>query len=257
MILPLFFIPNAGTIWPVIWPEIHFRLGYKNEKFGFLLTHPIKDVRHLGEKHEAEYCMDVLKAIGVQNDDLDIFVPAQKEAEWVGKHWMQENNLKTSEFIVIHPGASDPAKCWPAANFALLMDRLAERYALKIVLIGAAQTVSMAEDILRQARRHSQFLNLTGKTSLAQTVSLLRRARLLISNDSGPVHVAAGVGTSVISLFLRDQPGINAERWKPLGAKSFILQFKPAAGQPGSIQVDNVLELAEQIFQKDGQYEIF
>jgi ADP-heptose:LPS heptosyltransferase len=108
----------------------------------------------------------------------------------------------------------------------------------------------VAADILRQTRDASQIVNLTGKTSLAQMVSLLRRSRLLISNDSGPVHVAAGVGSSVISLFLRDQPGINAERWKPLGPKSFILK-------PDSIKVDNVLELVEQIFQKDSQYEIF
>jgi len=233
------------------------RLGYKNEKFGFLLTHPIKDIRALGEKHEAEYCMDVLKAIGIEKGDLDIFVPLQKEAEGWMVHWMQENNLKSNEFIAVHPGASDPAKCWPAADFALLIDRLAERYALKIVLIGSSQTVSLAEDILRQARRQSQILNLTGKTSLAQTVSLLRRARLLISNDSGPVHVAAGVGTSVISLFMRDQPGINAGRWRPLGPKGFILEAKTISGLPGSISVDNVMNLTEQIFQKHGQYEIF
>jgi heptosyltransferase-2 len=230
------------------------RLGYKNNKFGFLLTHPLKDLRPSGEKHEAEYCMDVLKAIGIENADLDIFVPLQKEAEGWMLNWMIENNLKPNEFITIHPGASDPAKCWPTANFALLMDRLAERYAMKIVLIGSAQTIPSAQEILRQTHKASQFLNLTGKTSLAQTVSLLRRSCLLISNDSGPVHLAAGLGVSVISLFMRDQPGINAKRWKPLGPKSYILNNTL---QPGSISVDHVLELTEQIFQKNNQYEIF
>ena len=132
------------------------------------------------------------------------------------------------------------------------MDRLAERYASTIVLIGSPQTISCADEILRQTRKVSEFLNLTGKTSLAQTASRLRRARLLISNDSGPVHVAAGVGTSVISLFLRNQPGINAERWKPLGVKSFILSNSPI-----SFSVEDVLELTERIFLKNNQYEIF
>ncbi len=236
---------------------IPFRLGYKNEKFGFLLSLPLKDVRPWGTKHEAKYCMDVLKAIGVENDDLDIFVPLQKEAEGWMFNWMRENNLKPNEFIVIHPGASDFTKCWPTANFALLMDRLAERYALKIVLIGSPQTISFAEEILRQTRKAPEFLNLTGKTSVAQMASLLRRSRLLISNDSGPVHVAAGVGTSVISLFLRNQPGINAERWRPLGPKGFILKCDSLAGGFGSISVDHVMKLTEQIFKKDGQYEIF
>ncbi len=235
------------------WAGIPFRLGYKNNKFGFLLTHPLKDVRALGEKHEAEYCMDVLKAIGIEKGDLDIFVPTQKEAEASVLAWMQETHLKPNEFIAIHPGASDPAKCWPAADFALLIDRLTERYPVKIILIGSPQTSTSAQDILRQTQKASQILDLTGKTSLAQTVSLLRRARLLISNDSGPVHVAAGVGVSVISLFMRDEPGINAERWKPLGPKGFILK----AGPNAAIKVNDVMGLAEQIFQKEGQYEIF
>jgi len=248
---------------------VPYRLGYKNNKLGSLLTHPLKDIRPLGEKHEAIYCMDVLKAIGVENDELDLFVPLQKEAEGWMLNWMDENNVKTNEFIVIHPGASDPTKCWPTENFASFIDRFAERYSLKIVLIGTPQTMPVAAEILHKTRRSSEVLNLTGKTSLAQMASLLRRSRLLISNDSGPVHVAAGVGCSVISLFLRNQPGINAERWKPLGPKSFILSNKQGeeikldtkgkviAGKPGSISVDSVLELTEQIFQKNNQYEIF
>jgi lipopolysaccharide heptosyltransferase II len=233
------------------------RLGYKNNKFGFLLTHPLKDVRHQGTKHEAQYCLEALKAIGVETNDLDVFVPLQKEAEaWI-EQWMRENNVRSSEIIVIHPGASDTTKCWPPENFARLMDRLTERYTLKIVLIGSAQTMPVAAAILRQTQKTSRFLNLTGKTSLAQTVSLLRRARLLISNDSGPVHVAAGVGSNVISLFLRDQPGINAGRWRPLGPKGYLLKGNPMAGGPGSISVDHVLELTERIFRENNQYEIF
>jgi heptosyltransferase-2 len=229
-----------------------FRLGYKNEKFGFLLTLPIKDIRPLGQKHEAEYCMDVLKAIGIENNELDVFVPTQKEAEdWV-LQWIQENDLRPNDFIMIHPGASDPAKCWPIVNFASLIDRLIERFGLRIVLIGSLQTVPLAADILQKIRSSSKVLNLTGKTSVAQMASLLRRARLLISNDSGPVHVAAGVGTSVISLFMRDQPGINPERWKPLGPKSFVLSNTPAP-----ISVENVMDMIERIIQSNSQYEIF
>jgi len=233
---------------------VPYRLGYKNNKFGSLLTHPLKDDRPLGTKHEAQYCMDVLKAIDIEEGELDVFVPVQKEAEEWAFRWMQENNLKSNELIVIHPGSSDPAKCWPAANFALLIDRLIDRYTLKIILIGSSQTVPIAGDILRQMRRPSQIFDLTSKTSLAQMASLLRHSRLLISNDSGPVHVASGVGTGVISLFMRDLPGINAERWRPLGPKSFILNNKL---QPGLISVDSVLELTENIFQKHSQYEIF
>ena len=87
---------------------------------------------------------------------------------------MQDNNLKANEFIVVHPGASDPAKCWPTANFALLMDRLVERYGLKIVLIGSSQTIPISGDITQQSRTASGIMDLTGKTSLSQMASLLK-----------------------------------------------------------------------------------
>ncbi len=232
--------------------QIPVRLGYKNEKWGFFLTMPLKDTRPSGQKHEAQYCLDVLKALGIENDSLDLFVPLQKEAETWALSWMQGEGLQNHGFIVVHPGSSDPAKCWPPADFALLMDRLIEQYAVKIILIGSAPTLPVAEEILRLMRRQSQVINRTGKTSLAQTVSLLRRASLLISNDSGPVHLAAGVGTSVISLFLRNQPGINPGRWRPLGPKSHFL-----CGDPKPFKAEDVLHLAHQLFQKNNQYEIF
>lgn len=238
--------------WACFMAGIPYRLGFKNNKFGFLLNYPLKDSRPSGEKHEAEYCMDVLRAIGIENNDLSLLVPVQKSAEDWAIQWMQENNVRSNDFIAIHPGASDPAKCWSNANFAELIDRLTGRYTLKIVLLGSASTGLNATAILQQTRQSSQCLNLTGRTSVAQMASLLRRSRLLISNDSGPVHVAAGVGSSVISLFLRNDPGINPERWRPLGNKSFILSNIPV-----TFSVENVLDLTEEIFQKDNQYEIF
>jgi heptosyltransferase-2 len=232
---------------------IEHRLGYRNNKFGFLLTNPLKDPRAMGRKHEAEYCMDVLKSIGIKSHDLDVFVPLQKEAETWVRAWMEENHLVGGEFVAIHPGSSDPAKCWPSANFARLIADIAQRYPLKIVLVGSAEVAAVAAEILKLAPAGVNIVNMSGKTSLGQLASLLKRARLLISNDSGPVHVCAGVGTSVISLFLRDQPGINPGRWKPLGAKGHIL----CADGSGAIKVDDVLESVEQILKKDSQYEIF
>ncbi len=243
---------------------IPMRVGFKNKKFGGLLTHPLKDERHLGQKHEAQYCLDVLMALGVEGAGLDLFLPVQRDAEqWVGQ-WLSEHNIKPYEIIAIHPGASDATKCWPSANFSKLIDSLNQRYLLKVVLIGGLETISLSSDILRQCQK-VQVLDMTGQTSVAQTISLLRRCRLLISNDSGPVHAAAAVGIYVISLFLRNQPGINPERWKPLGPKGFVLANKSgeaiqldskgqiADGKIDSISVDEVLEQVEKIFQKDAQ----
>ncbi len=224
---------------------IPFRTGYKNEKFGLLLTNPIKDVRSQGQKHEVQYCLDVLKPIGAENNDMDLFVATQKEAEVWANDWLNAQDLKCGEFIAVHCGSSDPAKCWPVEKFAKLIDALQQRYSLKVVLIGSGDTTERANQIKQLTALKP--LDVTGKSSLAQTVSLLRRCRLLISNDSGPVHIAAAVGISVISLFMRDQPGINPERWKPLSDKGLYLY------RAEGLEIDHVLEAVESLLQKDHQ----
>ncbi len=204
---------------------ISYRLGYKNNKSGWLLTHPVEDRRHLGEKHEAAYCLDLLHAIGVNGDDLSLEVARDPLAD----QWVQgfiDRELAGQAFLAIHPDASCPTRCWPAASFAALVDRLAVLN-IKIVIVGAASAGVCAREI--SLRTSYPLCDMTGKTSLAQMVSLFRRAKAVISNDSGPAHVAAATGTPVISIFLRCQPGINPERWKPLGQKSCVVL--PPAGK--------------------------
>jgi heptosyltransferase II len=239
------------------------RVGYKDSKFGWLLTRPVPDVRSLGTRHEVHNCLCLLKELGIEDPDIDLFVPMQKPAEEWASQWLTENGIRPGHLIAIHAGASDSTKMWPAENFAELIKCLSTRYDLKVVLIGGPDTMPLAASIMKATG--GQVLDLTGRTSVGQTASLLRRCRLLVSNDSGPVHIGAGVGIYVISLFLRNQPGINPARWAPLGPKSFVLANKAGeevhlrqdgtvrAGRADSIGVNQVLELIERIFTADNQ----
>jgi len=220
------------------------RIGYKNNKFGLLLTKPVKDLRDRGEKHEAEYCLDLLRSVGIEGGEMDLLVPLHREAESWASAWFEAAGARPGELVAIHPGASDPAKCWPAESFARLADALISRYKVQVVLIGGKETAGTAAGILSSCL--PGVLDLVGKTTVAQTASVLRRCRLLISSDSGPVHLGAGAGTHVISLFLRDQPGINPRRWRPLGPRSFTLAN-------ANISVEDVLEIVERIFSKNNQ----
>ncbi|MBI4309205.1 MAG: glycosyltransferase family 9 protein [Candidatus Omnitrophica bacterium] len=242
---------------------VPWRVGFKNNKFGVLLTRPVKDTRSLGGKHEAEYCLEVLKSVGIEDAGLDVLVPVQKEAEAWAMLWFNGHGIHSGELIAIHPGASDSTKSWPTVNFARLIDVLTGRYAFKIALIGGQETRDTAKEIARLCR--SSVLDLTGATTVGQTAAILRRCRLLISNDSGPLHIGAGVGSYVIGLFLRNQPGINPARWRPLGPKAFMLANKGGeeiildpkgrikSGKLDSITVEEVVDLTEHIFTRDNQ----
>ncbi|VAX35440.1 ADP-heptose--lipooligosaccharide heptosyltransferase II [hydrothermal vent metagenome] len=225
------------------------RIGYKNNKFGFLLTHPIEDVRHYGKQHEAQYCLDVLKSVDIESKDLELYISIENEAEqWVSEFCRVHKIDDKNKLIAIHPGASDPAKCWPAHCFAELIEQLYAKYHAKCVIVGASNIQNITQKII-SSTQHS-IIDLTGKTTVSQLVSILKRADMLVSNDSGPVHIAAALQTPVISIFTRNQPGINPERWHPLGNKSreVVVAQKRDVQYAKKIMVDEVFEAVDAQF---------
>jgi heptosyltransferase-2 len=192
------------------------RIGYKNEKFGWMLTDPLNDTRHLGAKHETEYCLDVVRHLGVEIKNPSMFIPTQADAQqWAQQFILKNGGNREQSWVAIHPGASDPSRRWPEEYFAEVVNVLMKHYGAKIVFIGNAELKPVVERIRLLIK--DPVIDLTNEISLLQLSSLLRRCRLLISNDSGPAHIAAAVGSAVISIFTRNQPGINVERWRPLG----------------------------------------
>ena len=197
------------------------RLGYRNNKFGFLLTKGVKDIRMEGNKHEAEYCLELLKHIGVESNNLKLHVSLKRKSEDWARQFIKDNNISDSNILIaVHPGASCISKRWPARRFAEVIDAI-QFPVVKIILVGTADNEKIAKEI--RAAVQAPIIDLTGLTSIGQLASLLKRCRLLISNDSGPVHIAAAMGTPVISIFGRNQAGLSPRRWGPLGQNDVIL----------------------------------
>jgi heptosyltransferase-2 len=197
------------------------RLGY-NRKLGFLLTEAVKHTKQLGEKHELEYNFDLLRRIGVECIDRSLFVPIKPESEqWLENLLSEEGIGKSDNILIVHPGASCISKIWPAERFAQAADRLADKYGFKIFIIAGPKDMK-STFLMAQSMRHIA-VNLGGKVSLSQLVSLLKRSSLFISNDSGPVHIASSVGVPVISIFGRKQKGLSPKRWGPVGANTRTL----------------------------------
>ena len=239
---------------------IPYRIGYKNNKFGFLLTHPIKDIRHLGIKHESEYCLDVLKHLDIETENkVELFLPTHPKSEqWLHQFFKEKNISDKDRLVVIHAGASDPSRRWPEHYYADLIRHLIEKYNSKVVLIGDKSMQSISDKILSLVS--GPVFDLSGQTTMSHLVSLIRRCDLLISNDSGPVHLASGVSAPVVAIFTRNQPGINPERWRPLGPKirvvsvprnteiSFAKAKEMDAKYLEMIRMEEVLEAVDAIF---------
>ncbi|MBI1977296.1 MAG: glycosyltransferase family 9 protein, partial [Candidatus Omnitrophica bacterium] len=136
---------------------------------------------------------------------------------------LQTHGLESTRLVAINPGANWPPKRWPAEYFCELAERLIERYGIQVVLTGSHDDEPVAQLIL-DSHANSNILSLCGQTTVRQLGALFSMCRLVISNDTGPLHIAAGVGTNVIGLFGPTQPLETG----PLGrGKNIMIQYAP------------------------------
>jgi ADP-heptose:LPS heptosyltransferase len=126
-------------------------------------------------------------------------------------------------YIVLHPGASVPARAWPAQRCAEAVEALADAGHRVLVTGGPAERELTAFVAGRRG------VDLGGATSLAEMAAVLDGAAAVVVGNTGPAHLAAAVGTPVVSLF---SPVVPAERWAPYGVRSVLLgdQSAPCAG---------------------------
>ncbi len=205
---------------------IPIRAGY-NRKWAFLLTHKMEDKKYLGQKHEVEYNLELLNLIGIQTEDKALSLKI-------------DDGIIKGEDVALHPFTSDPVKQWPIENFRELAQRLVKELNKKVIVVGGKEELN--KSVAYFDNLGAGIINMTGKTTLIQLAALLRKCRLLISGDSGPVHLACAVGTQVLAIFRNDIPGKNAKRWGPWGKGHLVIEKPDIA----DITVDEVLDKARE-----------
>lgn len=126
----------------------------------------------------------------------------------------------TGGYVVVHPGASVPARAWSPARCAQTVEALAAR-GDRVVVTGGPDELALTA---RVAGRHG--IDLGGRTTFAEAAAVLAAARAVVVGNTGPAHLAAAVGTPVVSLFA---PTVPAARWAPYGVPTALLGDQQAA----------------------------
>lgn len=210
------------------------RVGY-DRKWGRLLTSRIPDRKALGEQHEIEYNLELLKVLGIEIRAPVLQLPVREDAELSISQLLDFMMvMKTDQLVAIHPWTSNLRKQWPSERFRALVQRLAELSGVRPVVVGSKEDQARCSEVMRG--EEGKVLNVVGRLSLRELAAFLRRVRVLVSNDSGPMHLAAAVGTPVVALFGTDEPGSHPTRWGPWGAGHTVIH-KPLA----EITVEEVL----------------
>ena len=120
--------------------------------------------------------------------------------------------------LLVHPGSRSAARIWPAENFAAVCDRVQQELGVPVVLVGGPGEREFIQDIRRHARTHVNAID--GPLTIPQFAALAAQFDLLLCHDSGPMHVAAAVGTPVVALLSSQNPVLFA----PTGAGHALLQ---------------------------------
>jgi len=193
------------------------RVGW-DKKLGFLLNVKIPHRKQEGKKHELEYTLDVLRKIDIPIKDKSTYFPINDLAIKRVVTLLRDKGIEADrKVLVIHPSASCPSKRWAQDKFSELIGLLSGKVNYPIVIITAKGEEIFAKEVVEK----NQVIDLRGKLSIGELGALLKRAVLFISNDSGPVHIAASLDIPVISIFGRKNPGLSPLRWAPIGENSF------------------------------------
>ena len=208
-----------------VWlARIPWRVGYYR-KWGGLLTHRLEDRKALGERHEVEYNLDLVRTLGFPTELSSWKLPQWPQERTEMLAMLREQGIGPAEpFVAVHPWTSNSLKQWPAERYRALIQRIAHNPALRIVIIGGLEERRGVSDVVPA---DVPIVDAVGRLTLRQLAELLRMSRLLVSNDSGPVHVAAAVGTKVVALFGSAEPASGPHRWGPWGEDHVVI-WKPS-----------------------------
>ena len=164
-------------------------------------------------------------------------VPVPATAERRMEELLVKEGVKPGDRLVaINPGAGRATKRWAVARFSALAERLASEAGARLLLLWGPDEAFMARDIALALPGHSALL--APPTDLGELAALLRRCRLMIANDTGPLHLAAALGTPALGLF----GPTSAERNGPYGSRCRGLQSPD--GTMGGLEVVTVFEAA-------------
>jgi lipopolysaccharide heptosyltransferase II len=166
--------------------------------------------------HAVDWYLAVLPRLGVPVDGNFTWLPERSAvAAAVKTRWKAEG----AQWIALQPGARWANKRWPAESFAELARQLAAHCTgARFVILGSAEDRPLGEVISRA--EPERCLNLAGQTSLPEMVEWLRRCELMVTNDTGPMHVAVALGKPVVAMFGPTEP----RRTGPYGRLEQVVQ---------------------------------
>jgi ADP-heptose:LPS heptosyltransferase len=244
---------------------IPIRVGTGYRLYSLLFNRKYYEHRRKGSYHELEYNLHLLRAIGLSYEDqnfqpvLPIPESAMKQAE---KLFYENGIVEKDRLIILHPGSKGSSRDWDSRNFGILGKYLAELPDVKVAITGNGGELELVRSVAEIVGHKS--IQICNKISLREFGALAARASVFVANSTGPIHIAAAVGTFVVG-FYPQIPHLSAARWgpythkrkiftpedKPLDCKKCFSKKDNSCECMNSIEVADVFNFIKSILQEN------
>ncbi|MFZ2088477.1 MAG: lipopolysaccharide heptosyltransferase II, partial [Desulfobaccales bacterium] len=210
-------LESALGLWLTGTPH---RLGYAANGRSPFLTNALKGRNRLKGLHQVFYYLGILEALGPVTDFSPPRLQVSPEKSKAGKSLLIAGGLSPGHpWVGLAPGAAyGPAKRWPAERFAGVGDLLQREFQAGVVLLGGPTDQEAAAEVQRAVQ--GVCLNLAGQTTLRQALGVISNLQVLITNDSGLMHVAAALAVPVVAIFGSTDPAAT----RPFSRRAAVIQ---------------------------------
>ncbi len=214
--------PTLITALIIFLSRIKQRIGTGYRWYSILFNSKIYEHRKHALKHELEYNVGLLKAIGIDEKVYPSSVnfnlqPSVKASEKINLMLQQEDVSKP--IIIFHPGSGGSSVDLPVPKLRELIKLVSGRLPVQIILTGSLQEQELCESL----KINGNIKNLAGRFDLDELTALIGRSFLFISNSTGPIHIAAALGKYTIGFYPKIS-ACSARRWGPYSEKAVIFE---------------------------------
>ena len=195
-------LQNAFDAALITWlARIPLRIGYQSDGRGLLLTEAAVLTTASKSLHHVDYYLAMLEFFGIKDSDRKLSLTVTTQEDEAAAALLAEAGVGKDDFLLgINPGASyGAAKRWYPERFAEVAKTLSSRWGAKVLVTGGGGEKAIAADIA--SLLEGRCLNMAGKTDVRMLMALLKRCDFLVTNDSGPMHIAAAFGVPLVAIF--------------------------------------------------------
>ncbi|UCE01487.1 MAG: glycosyltransferase family 9 protein [Candidatus Latescibacterota bacterium] len=252
----LLLLPNKRHAWMLFLAGIRTRIGVGRKLYQVMtFMRSVSRNRYVPLRHEADYCLDLGRAIGVDANDLstEIFLtPEERDRAWRTLVGAARERLEPKRLIGIHPGSGGSAPNWSVGRYVDLARRLLREESVHLVLTGGAEERGLASAF--QALDERRVTNLMGQLQLRETASVIAHLAVLVSPSTGPMHMAAALRVPTVSLFCK-LTACSPHLWGPQGNQAWIVepesecQYEPGVAHEcveRGVEVDRVARIVRE-----------